>query len=48
MYEDIEFDRHERTGRPLNAERFIEKAEQLLCRDLKKKRPGPKADNAGN
>lgn len=39
---DNEFEKHERTGRPLGKERFIEKAERLLQRDLKKKKPGPK------
>ena len=39
---DNEFEKHERTGRPLGNESFIEKAEQLLQRDLKKKKPGPK------
>ena len=33
---------HERTGRPLGSEKFIDKAEQLLNRELKKKKPGPK------
>jgi len=37
------FEQHERTGRPLGAESFIEKAERLLSRELKKKKPGPKA-----
>lgn len=37
-----EFERHERTGRPLGDEKFIEKAEQMLHRELKKKKPGPK------
>ncbi|MGB5455767.1 MAG: hypothetical protein WBO73_17895 [Gammaproteobacteria bacterium] len=36
-------EQHERTGRPLGAESFIEKAERLLNRELKKKKPGPKA-----
>jgi len=40
-----EFERHESTGRPLGEERFIIKAERLLGRDLKKKRPGPKTYN---
>jgi len=44
-YPGNEFGQHERTGRPLGDERFIEKAERLLQRDLKKKKPGPKADN---
>jgi len=38
-------ERHERTGRPLGNERFVELAERLLGRDLKKKKPGPKAKN---
>ena len=33
---------HERTGRPLGSDSFIDKAERLLERDLKKKKPGPK------
>ncbi len=37
-----EFGKHERTGRPLGSEHFIEMAESLLDRDLKKKKPGPK------
>jgi len=40
-----EMERHERTGRPLGNERFVELAERLLGRDLKKKKPGPKAKN---
>jgi len=44
-YNSIEFEEHERTGRPLGDEAFIEKAEQLLERDLKKKKPGPKPQN---
>jgi putative transposase len=39
-----EFEVHEKTGRPLGTERFIEKAETLLNRELKKKKPGPKMD----
>jgi putative transposase len=35
-------ERPERTGRPLGDDRFIELAEKLLSRDLKKKKPGPK------
>ncbi len=34
-----EFERHERTGRPIGDDRFIELAEKLLSRDLKKKKP---------
>ena len=40
-----EIERHERTGRPLGGERFIEKAEYLLQRELKKRKPGPKKIN---
>ncbi|MCF6283250.1 MAG: hypothetical protein L3J28_13795, partial [Candidatus Polarisedimenticolaceae bacterium] len=40
-YSGEEFERHERTGRPLGNESFIEKAEKLLGRELKKKKPGP-------
>ena len=43
-----EFQQHERTGRPLGTERFIERAERLLGRELKKKKPGPKMDNDDN
>ncbi len=41
-YPGNEFEQHERTGRPLGDEGFIEKAERLLHRALKKKKPGPK------
>ena len=37
-----EFEKHERTGRPMGGESFIEKAEELPGRKLKKKKPGPK------
>jgi hypothetical protein len=37
-----EFERHESTGRPPGGESFIEKAERLLRRDLKKKNPVPR------
>jgi len=36
------FGNHERTGRSLGSDRFIEMAESLLDRNLKKKKPGPK------
>lgn len=42
VYQDDEFERHERTGRPLGDEKFVVKAGRLLNRDLKKKKPGPK------
>ena len=35
-----ELERHERTDRPLGDDRFIELAEKLLSRDLKKKKRG--------
>ncbi len=38
---DDEFMRHESTGRPLGSEAFIKRAEKLLNRDLKRKKPGP-------
>ena len=41
-------EQHARTGRPLGDERFIEKAERLLQRDLKKKKPGPKSNDENN
>jgi putative transposase len=41
-YNSQEFEKHERTGRPLGDEAFIEKAEKLLGRDLKRKKPEPK------
>ena len=39
---DAEFMRHSSTGHPLGADSFIEKAERLLNRGLKKMKPGPK------
>ncbi len=33
---------HFRTGRPLGSERFVDQAELLTGRELKKKKPGPK------
>ena len=47
-FQDQEFEQHERTGRPLGTERFIEKAERLLNRELKKKKPGPKGHEKDN
>ena len=41
-YRAEEIASHERTGRPLGNDRFIEIAEQLSGRDLKRKKPGPK------
>lgn len=36
------FRKHERTGRPLGEDDFIEKLERLLDRTLKPQKPGPK------
>lgn len=46
---DKEIRRHERTGRPLGDEVFLERLEHLLERALKKKKPGPKTkQSSGN
>jgi putative transposase len=37
------FRKHERTGRPIGDDAFIERLERLLDRELKPKKPGPKA-----
>lgn len=37
--------KHERTGRPLGAEGFVEQLEALLDRQLKRGKPGPKGSN---
>jgi putative transposase len=39
------FRKHERTGRPIGDDAFIERLEQLLDRKLKPKKPGPKVKN---
>jgi putative transposase len=36
------FSRHERTGRPMGDEPFIDMLESLLDRKLKPQKPGPK------
>ena len=36
------FQRHERTGRPLGSEHFVERLGKALGRDLTRKKPGPK------
>ena len=41
--EDIR--RHERTGRPLGPERFLDHLESVLSRTLKTEKPGPKGKN---
>ena len=45
---DCLFAQHERTGRAPGNESFVEKAEQLLQRTLKKKKPGPKCAGDDN
>ena len=37
--------RHERTGRPLGDEKFIDRLERLTSRMLRKKKPGPQKNN---
>jgi len=37
--------RHERSGRPLGSEVFLDNLENLTSRILKKQKPGPKRDN---
>jgi putative transposase len=39
------FRKHERTGRPIGDETFIERLERLLDRRLKPRKPGPKPRN---
>lgn len=39
---------HERTGRPLGAETFVEQCERQLSRNLKRQKPGPKKRSADN
>ena len=40
-----EFEAHERTGRPLGDEAFIERASEKLGWDFKRKKPGPKGSS---
>jgi putative transposase len=40
------FRKHERTGRPLGNETFVEQIENLLGRTLRPKKPGPKTNVA--
>lgn len=40
--------RHERTGRPLGDDPFIEQLESTIGRDLRKKKPGPKGPRKKN
>jgi len=41
---EVDFKKHSNTGRPLGDDSFIERAERLLNRDLRKKKPGPKVE----
>lgn len=41
---EVDFKKHSSTGRPLGDDSFIERAEKLLNRDLRKKKPGPKVE----
>jgi len=43
-----EFDKHGRTGRSLGSDRFIEMAESLPARKVKKKKPGAKVIDDGS
>jgi len=42
-YENLR--RHERSGRPLGSEAFLDRLENLTSRKLKKQKPGPKKNN---
>lgn len=42
-----DLEKHQRTGRPLGDEAFLDQAESLLGRDLKKKKPGPRGKKQG-
>ncbi|MCP4653581.1 MAG: transposase [Candidatus Omnitrophica bacterium] len=47
--EDVKiFQTHERTGRPLGNRPFLSRVEQILGRDLKRQKPGPKKKTADN
>jgi putative transposase len=39
---------HERTGRPLGDEAFLGRMEQLACRLLRRRKPGPKKQDTNN
>ncbi len=39
---------HERTGRPIGNDKFMNKLEKMLERTLKRMKPGPKPVNKGN
>jgi putative transposase len=39
---------HERTGRPLGDEAFLERVEGLVSRVLRQQKPGPKKKDTGN
>lgn len=40
--ESEQFQRHERSGRPLGDENFLARLEEITCRVLRKQKPGPK------
>jgi len=40
LYEQVRM--HERTGRPLGEDSFMEKMSDIVGRELSKKKPGPK------
>ena len=47
--EEIEcFRLHERTGRPLGDEAFVERMEKLVCRVLRRRKPGPRKKDTHN
>ena len=43
-----EIRKHERSGRPLGEESFVERLEEVLDRKLKRKKPGPKPLSQNN
>jgi putative transposase len=44
LFDDVRM--HERSGRPLGTEYFIEKVASIVGRDLGKKKPGPKRQDS--
>jgi len=39
---------HERTGRPLGDQAFTQRLEQMTCRLLRRRKPGPKKQGTNN
>jgi len=39
------FRQHARTGRPLGNDNYLKRLEKITCKDLRKKKPGPKRKN---